>query len=369
MLISQTNYFRMEVFMRRSLDSIKIKEDANELKRLINQEHHPRKKERLQLLYMIKAKLVQTLEQGAEIIGRSSRRVTDFIKFYETGGLKSLLSIQSPPGRPGSCSESVLNDLKAQLTTPKGYASYGEIQTWLEEQHQIALTYDGVWYIANKKLGGTPKVARPQHIKQNKEERETFETNFPETVKTVEKTIKEQTKKTFKAFRHWFQDESRFGLFTIKRRRITLKGVKPIGPMQHEYKNTYFYSAVEPISGDMFTLELPYFDTNCFQIFLDHFSQNDPDNFHIVWMDQAGVHKAHKLVIPDNIKLQFIPPYSPELNPIERLWEEIKNHLAWKNYKTLEELIETVCQNIKNMAPASIKSLTAYPFIQKALIN
>ncbi len=239
------------------------------------------------------------------------------------------------------------------------------IQQWLIKNYQITITIAALWYTVNRKLTAAPKVARPQHIKQNENERQSYKDHFPLTVAT---TTSFYINKGVKYIRYWFQDESRFGLFTIKRRRITIKGVKPIGPMQHEFKSYYLYGVAEPITGDSFFLELPRLDTECFQVFLDHFAQYDPDSQHIVVMDRAGAHQGKKLRVPNNITMNFLPPYSPELNPIERLWQELKSQLAWDNFRSLDELADKVAQNINNLSMNQIKSITYYPYIQKAFV-
>ncbi len=355
--------------MRLNLTSIEITEESDQLKGLMNRELHPRKKERLQILHLIKNKLVSTLKDISVIIGRSKHHIAELLKIYIVGGLKALLCIHSPTGRSGSCSDATLSDLKVQLGKPRGFGSYGEIRQWLADNHQINLSYKAVWYLVNRKLKSRLKVARPQHIKQDEKKKQEFKDDFPKAAKAVEEQIKSEAKCPVITIHHWFQDESRFGLFTIKRRRITLKGVKPIGPMQHKFESYYLYSAVAPLTGDMFTLEMPAFDADCFQVFLDHFAQYDPNSFHVMWMDQASVHKAEKLIIPDNVRLELIPPYSPELNPVERVWEELKDQLAWVSFENLNKLRELIAAKIRNLSREKIKSLTGYPYIKKALEN
>src|SRR5258708_38394140 len=97
-------------------------------------------------------------------------------------------------------------------------------------------------------------------------------------------------------------DESRFGLMTIMRRRITIKGIKPVIKFQQSFENTYLYGAVSPLSGERFFFEFPYLNTYCFQIFLDQFSLAFPDSLNILTADNGAFHKAKALKIPDNIR-------------------------------------------------------------------
>lgn len=101
------------------------------------------------------------------------------------------------------------------------------------------------------------------------------------------------------------QDESRFGLMPITRRRITAKGVKPIETVQQVFESYYIYGAVEPLVGESFFVEMPCLDSDCFQIFLDEFSKCYCNRYIIMVLDNGGIHKAKRLVIVDNVVLLF----------------------------------------------------------------
>ena len=115
------------------------------------------------------------------------------------------------------------------------------------------------------------------------------------------------------------QDESRFGLLPIVRRRITLKGIKPIQSIHHSFENYYLYAAVEPLTGDALFMEMPYLDSDCFQIFLNEFSEWASGSLNIMLLDNGAFHKTKRLATPKNILLLFLPAYSPELNPINAI--------------------------------------------------
>ena len=162
------------------------------------------------------------------------------------------------------------------------------------------------------------------------------------------------------------QDESRVGLLPVPRRRITVSGIKPVGPVQYQFENFYVYGAVEPTTGASFFLELPQLNAANFQIFLNEFAQHYQETLNIVLMDNGSCHKAKSLVLPDNVVCLFLPPYSPELNPIERLWRDLKDRLAWVLFTQLEELERYVETIIRQYAKAAIRSLTSYPYFVHA---
>jgi len=162
-------------------------------------------------------------------------------------------------------------------------------------------------------------------------------------------------------------DETRLGLMPIIRRRITLKGVKPIQQVHLKYENYYIYGAVEPTTGDSFFLELPHLNSDCFQIFLDEFSMNYKDDFLVLLLDNGLFHKAKKLVIPSNVLFLFFPPYSPELSPIERLWQDVKYKLSFWLYETLVEHKNATGNILNGYSFEDIASLTGYRYIVDAV--
>jgi transposase len=132
------------------------------------------------------------------------------------------------------------------------------------------------------------------------------------------------------------QDESCFGWLTVRRLRLTARGVQPIGAVQHVFEWFYVYGAVAPTTGERFFLERPYLNAESFQLFVDAFAQAFPDSLNIHLLDTSGAHTAQQLTIPANVRPVFFPPYCPELNPIERIWRALKDDLAWQQFPTME---------------------------------
>ena len=129
-------------------------------------------------------------------------------------------------------------------------------------------------------------------------------------------------------------------MFTRNGKGLTAKGVKPICSFQQVFKSLYLFGAFSPITGEHFELEMPNCNTEAFQTFLNEFSQHLPQEFKIILLDNGAFHKAQKLIIPENICLFFIPPYSPELNPSEKIWWKMKRAFSGKLYKTLDQVSE-----------------------------
>jgi hypothetical protein len=116
----------------------------------------------------------------------------------------------------------------------------------------------------------------------------------------------------------WAQDESRFGLHTVQRRRLTLPAVKPVCPFEQAFENFWLCGAVQPNTGEAFVLELPATDSDCLQEFLDQFAAmhaQAPHEIHLLLMDNSGAHRAKALRWPDRVLPVYLPAYCPELEP------------------------------------------------------
>ena len=137
--------------------------------------------------------------------------------------------------------------------------------------------------------------------------------------------------------------------------------------MQWKFEAFYLYGAVEPLTGESFFLEFPYLNSVCFQAFVNEFSQTYSASLNILQVDNASPHLAKSLSLPENVILLFQPAYSPDVNPIERLWQSLKDKLSWLTLETLDELRREMDAVLNLLTPESITSLTGYDFIISAL--
>jgi hypothetical protein len=123
------------------------------------------------------------------------------------------------------------------------------------------------------------------------------------------------------------------------------------------FESFYLYSAVEPAAGYDFTLILPSVNTNCMNVFLAELSKNIKEEI-IIIMDGAGWHKSKDLIVPKNIQIVLLPPYCPELNPVERLWLYLKNNILKNKVYTSANHLQTSLENfIKTISHETIKSI------------
>jgi len=160
------------------------------------------------------------------------------------------------------------------------------------------------------------------------------------------------------------------GSWPLPRRVLTALGIKPVGPVQWSFQSFYLfylYGAVEPLSGENFFLEFSHLSADSFQLLLNKFSKAYPHSLNVIQLDNGRFHSAKKLTIPDNVVLLFQPPYSSDVNPIERVWQFMRDKLCWINLKTLDELRKKVDEIIQSILPSQVASLTSFDFILSAL--
>lgn len=138
---------------------------------------------------------------------------------------------------------------------------------------------------------------------------------------------------------------------------------------QQGYQWAYIYTAIEPATGEDFTLVLPGVNAGLMQDFLERFAATLADDEHAVLvLDGAGWHDRRGLRVPACISLVELPPYSPELNPVERVWLYLRERfLSMRVFENTAAIIDACCNawNQLTAEPGRLRSLCAYPWITK----
>jgi transposase len=209
-------------------------------------------------------------------------------------------------------------------------------------------------------------VPRSFHPQADKEEQEHFEQHFATQVEEVLESRDPQDQRPVLTMA---QDEACFGRICIARRSWAPKHIRPRIPRQIVREYIYVYAVVAPKEGKMTSLILPCADTSMMNLFLAHVSRTFSQYFLVIQLDQAGWHSAKNLVIPENIRLIPQPAYSPELNPVEHIWEEIREK-AFSNrvFASLDAVIDTLCDQLRQLEDNSklLHSMTYFPHFRKA---
>jgi len=159
-------------------------------------------------------------------------------------------------------------------------------------------------------------------------------------------------------------DESRFGTKSQLGHGWFSKGTRPRVKVKLGFKSFYVYSAVHSNNGDSFSLIMPSVNTECMNVFLENLALKLKGRKIFLLMDGAAWHKSKALTVPDNIQIILLPPYSPELNPVERLWRYIKNSVIKnKIYSSLDQLEEALCAFIPNMTDTIVKNISSIDYL------
>lgn len=157
-------------------------------------------------------------------------------------------------------------------------------------------------------------------------------------------------------------DEARFGLKTWFRRRWCPKGFRPLWVFQDRYEWLWLYAAVEPKTGESFCLEMPCLNGDCFEVFLQELRRAYPDEEIVLVSDRAGSHTSGHVRWPEGIDSLLLPACSPELDPVERWFEELRGALSNEVFDTTEAIAEALTEAMRPYweDPTRLARLTGY---------
>ena len=345
---------------------IAIGESVESLKELMKAQKTALNYAKVQALYLLKIKAVETVRYLAVIVGRSETTVHSWLQVYREGGLEKLLETPPKTGRKKKIDVETVAAIQKELSDSEGFNSYKEIQLWLYICLGHAISYSSIHRLVRYELNSKLKVPRPIHEKQEPGVIAVFKNYLPTLIEGLINEFRGQTEDK-RDIIYWCQDETRLGVRTISGKKITLKGVKPQQIKQWTYQYYYIYGLIEPVGGRSFFFEFSHLNSDCFERYLKKFSEEYLNQIHIIQLDNAPFHTAQDLEIPSNIILLFQPPYCPELNPIERLWEYIKYKLRSQLFINLEDLKTKVANTLNFSSQETIRSLAGWDHILDAL--
>jgi transposase len=304
----------------------------------------------------------------AKHTGVSVATVHKVISSYNRLGVAAV----ETPGKGGRRNEYMTLEEERELLTPFfELAKKGEITTVAQIKqtfekkvgHEVDET---TIYRLLERHQWRKLVPRPFHPKADKEEQKLFVQNF---TKLVEEAIESRDPEDERPVLKMAQDEACFGRISTTRRSWAPKHIRPLTPRQVIREYTYVYAVVAPKDGKMASLILPSADTSMMNLFLQHVSHTFSKYFLVIQVDQAGWHSSKDLIIPENIRLIPQPAYSPELNPVEHIWEELREK-AFSNriFVSLEAVIDTLCDQLLRLEGNSmlLHSMTYFPHFKMA---
>jgi len=278
------------------------------------------------------AKGEYTSAEVAELCGIARSHLFVWLKRVREEGLEALLE-RGKPGPAEGTRRGVAPEVMAALAerlAAHQFASAEQARRWLKKEHGIERPYGTVWSWL-KKAKGVLRVPRPSHSRKNPDAAEAFKNGVAEKLEAL--GIKAGSR-----VKVWFMDEARFGLHTELRRVWTLRGRRPVVSRQIKYQWDYLYGALGAVSAEAHFAHLPSVSLEWDESYLRDLAASDPEAIHVLGRDQAGFHlREGDPRLPERVRIIDLPPYSPELNPCEQLWDIVKDdtcnqiHATWSS--------------------------------------
>lgn len=285
------------------------------------------------LAVKLAAKGEYTSAEVAELCGVTRTYLFEWLKVVRERGLEALLDRGKPGPKEGTVrgvQPKVMDALREKLLTHT-FASAQAARRWLKKEHGIQKPYKTVWNWL-KKCHGVLRVPRPSHSKNEPAAAEAFKNELAGKLEALE--IKPGSR-----VKVWFMDEARFGLHTELRRVWTLRGVRPVVTRQVKYEWDYLYGALSVVGGQAHFAHMPCVSLEWDRGYLANLAASDPEAIHVLVRDQAGFHlRDGDPRLPERVRIVDLPPYSPELNPCEQMWDIVKDETCNQVFATVAAL-------------------------------
>lgn len=306
-------------------------------------------RDRIRFIRYLKSGQAKTQEEAGMLIGIGLRQSQRLYKLYRTEGLSRLLQ-PSPPRYTGKLSEEQREKLLDRLKDDD-IATLAQAQDWMEQEFGVYYTLGGVWALF-KRLKVKLKTGRPSNVRKDPQQGEAFKKKFPTLADEFDQHI-------------WWADEMRYGTRTDLKRRWTPRKHRPQCPVVIGYEFGYLYTCINPYSGDLFCMMLPRMTIECFEMFVQALGQQlDRRKKTMLILDRASNHRWAKKPWR-RLSLEFLPPASPELNPVERFFKELRKHLSNQVFNNIAEVEDRIIEILKQYwsNPQLIMRLTQYPYL------
>jgi transposase len=317
---------------------------------------------------VVLAKQGHSAPEIARALGCSRRAVQAWVASYNRGGVPAL---QERPhtGRPPRLAGPELRRFQTRLEEgPKpedGVCTFRcqDLRRILEEEFDVTLRRQAMYDLLHR-FNYSSLMPRPQHEQANPEVQEFFKEIVVEQIDAI------AAEHPDKEIRTYHQDEARFGQKGTLTRVWARKGSRPRAVRQTGFTSLYVLAAVCAATGAVSALIMPEWNTAVVNLFLEQFSRELPAGVHavLIW-DGASFHTGAELVVPSNVSLIQLPPYSPELNPVENLWHYLRAHY-WSNrpYQDYEELQAEATRSLCAVCEdkETVKTVCNAPYLKKS---
>lgn len=306
-----------------------------EVERRYRKTRDSREKERL-LALRLASRGQHSFSEIAQEVGRSRSLIQIWVDRFMEAGVEGLLERRKAPGKSSPLGEEKIQEALREGLRQGRWRTAGQISAWLKSEHGIHRPAKRLYYWLGK-CAGALKVPRPVHIKKDSTAAEAFKQELAQRLETLPLPVGQPVK-------IWVLDEARYGLHSITRRCWGLRGVRIVVPRQQKFQWGYVYGAMEVLSGKSEFLLMPTVNLECHELFLRQVAQSDACAHHVIIQDQAGFHyRASDERLPERTHILSLPPYSPELNPVEKLWDVLKDILCNRVFPTLPAIESVIC--------------------------
>ena len=279
--------------------------------------------------------------QIAAAVGVSRATVFNYLETEESSGVTALLTRGHSGGPDPTLGGKEQVAFVEQLQLGK-FRRAKEAQAWIKARTKKSLALSSVYKLLGK-AGGVLKVPRKTHAKKDAAKAEAFKQELPARLDAA------TAEAAGRPVRLWVLDEHRYGLLPVIRRCWGLKGVRVHVPYATRYEWGYLHEAMEVDGANRIELLFtPAIDLDVHALFLKQIGQSDPKALHVVIQDQAGFHlRAEDPRRPDNVRLVPLPPYSPELNPVEKLGDLVKDAICNRLFTKLRVLEDAILAELE----------------------
>lgn len=282
-------------------------------------------------------------EEVASIVGKHPSRVKVWAKQFKEGGLEQLLTRGNGGGRkpkmPKEASEALTEKLREGA-----FRTAGQVEAWLLQEHGIQYAKGSIYYVLGKH-GGRLKVPRPCHQKKDPVKEAEFRATLADKLADL-KLPKDRELSL------WVYDEMRYGLHPLLRKMWSLAGTRVVAPVNRRFKWGYLFGAIEVGGNGSEFLYTDCLGKEADAQFIKQVAESAPGKIHVIIGDGAGFHhkehQEHGSALPENVRILTLPPYSPELNPIEKLWDIVKDGICNVNWSSLSELEDRLTERLRD---------------------
>jgi transposase len=296
-------------------------------------------RQRLRVIRMV-ARHQHSAQEIAEALGVSRPTVFNYLKAFVQKGVEGLLHRGYGIGRPGVVEGKVREELIEKLRAGE-FSRAKDVQRWVRKRTGCTLSLKTLYYHLGK-VGGVLRVPRKTHVKKDAAQVEAFRQEAADRLLAMVEDRR-------RPVRLWVVDEHRYGLLPVIRRCWGLRGVRVHAPYATKYQWGYLYEALEVDGANaMELLFSPRVGKDVSNLFLRQLADTDADAVHLVVWDQAGFHpKDGEEGVPENVRLLPLPAYSPELNPVEKLGDMVKDAIANRLFTQLADLEAAILEELE----------------------